>query len=109
MLDAARKAAQKHVGKVADGKDPAAERAEQRAEQRRRSGSTLGALLAEGGEYERHLKRRHIVNTKVIMSGLRRGLARLTSKDVDAISDHVAALLSRADAKGKIVAIAARN
>src|SRR5262245_41576411 len=86
------------AGQVADGKDPAAEK----QEQRRRASSTLRTLLTEGGEYERHLKRRHIVNTKVIMSTLRRGLGRLMGKDVAAITraDFVTAIVAIED-KGK--------
>jgi integrase len=81
-LDAARTAARGHAGTVAKGKDPAADK----QEKRRQEGATLRTLLAEKGRYERHLKARHIVNTKVIMSGLRRGLARLMSKDVAQIT-----------------------
>jgi integrase len=86
----ARKAARSFAGAVARGEDPAAEK----QEERRRANATLRQLLAEGGEYERHLKRRHIVNTKVVMSGLRRGLGRLMSKDVAAITrqDFVTAI-----------------
>jgi integrase len=94
-LNAARKAARAYAGAVAHGKDPAAEK----QEERRRASSTLRALLAEGGEYERHLARRHIVNTKVIMSTLRRGLARLMGKDVAAITraDFVTAIVAIED------------
>ena len=63
-LTDARKAARAYWGAVARGDDPAADK----QEERRRASSTLRTLLAEGGEYERHLKRRHIVNTKTIMS-----------------------------------------
>src|SRR5262245_660190 len=69
-LNAARRIAKGYAGAVADGGDPAADK----QEERRRASSMLRTLLAEGGEYERHLKRRHIVNTKTIMSTLRRGL-----------------------------------
>jgi integrase len=94
----ARRIAKGYAGKVADGKDPAAER----QEKRRRADSTLGALLAEGGEYERHLKRRHTVNVKTIMSGLRRGLSKLMGKDVAAITrtEFVAAITAIQD-RGK--------
>jgi integrase len=74
----ARKAARDLAGRVARGNDPAAEK--QKAKQS--ISTTLRALLADDGGYERHLKRRHIVNTKVVMSGLRRGLARLMSRNV---------------------------
>jgi hypothetical protein len=78
----ARKAANGYAGAVAHGRDPAAEK----QEERRRADATLRRLLAEGGEYERHLKRRRIVNTKKILSGLRRGLARLMGKHVAEIT-----------------------
>jgi integrase len=74
----ARKIARGHAGAVALGGNPAAER----EETKRRTSSILRELLAADGEYERHLKRRQIVNTKVVMSGLTRGLAGLMSKDV---------------------------
>jgi len=94
-LNGARRRAKALAGQVADGKDPAAEK----QEQRRRASSTLRTLLAEGGEYERHLKRRHIVNTQTIMSTLRRGLGRLTGKDVAAITraDFVTAIVAIED------------
>ena len=92
-LTDARKAARAYAGAVARGDDPAADK----QEERRRASSTLRTLLAEGGDYERHLKRRHIVNTKTIMSTLRRGLGRLMGKDVAAIT--------RADLVTAIVAI----
>lgn len=94
-LGAARKAAQGYAGEVAHGKDPA----EEKQEERRKTEATLSQLLAENGEYERHLKRRRVVNTKVILSGLRRGLARLMSKDVAEIErrDYVAAITAIED------------
>src|SRR5215831_4258316 len=94
-LTDARKAARAYAGAVARGDDPAADK----QEERRRASSTLRTLLAEGGEYERHLKRRHIVNTKVIMSGLRRGLGRLMGKDVAQITreDFVTAITAIED------------
>jgi integrase len=94
-LNDARKIAKGYAGAVAGGKDPAAEK----QEERRRAGATLRTLLAENGGYERHLKRRHIVNTKVIMSVLRRGLPRLMSKDVAAITrqDFVTAITAIED------------
>jgi integrase len=86
----ARKRARDLAGQVARGADPAATR----AEAKRRNSSTLRSLLATDGEYAHHLKRRHIVNAKVIMSGLNRGLAKLMSKDVAAITrqDFVSAI-----------------
>jgi integrase len=94
-LDQARKVARDIAGQVARGADPAAER--QKA--KRRISVTLGDLLAADGEYERHLQRRHIVNTKTIMSGLNRGLARLKTKDVKDISrrDYVVAVAAIED------------
>ena len=59
-LNGARRRAKDLAGAVARGEDPAADK----QEERRRASSTLRTLLAEGGDYERHLKRRHIVNTK---------------------------------------------
>jgi hypothetical protein len=86
----ARKAAKAFAGQVARGDDPAAEKQKDRLA----AGSTLRALIAPDGEYERHLKRRHIVNAKVVMSGLRRGLVRLGAKNVADITrkDLVAAI-----------------
>jgi integrase len=94
-LNDARKIAKGYAGAVAGGKDPAAEK----QEERRRAGATLRTLLAENGEYERRLKRRHIVNTKAIMSVLRRGLPRLMSKDVATITrqDFVTAITAIED------------
>ena len=94
-LTDARKAARAYAGAVARGDDPAADK----QEERRRASSTLRTLLAEGGEYERHLKRRHIVNTKSIMSTFRRGLGRLMGKDVAAITraDFVTAVVAIED------------
>jgi integrase len=91
----ARKAARSYAGAVARGEDPAAKK----LEAKRRANAALRELLADGGEYERHLKRRHIVNTKVIMSGLRRGLGRLMGKDVAQITreDFVTAITAIED------------
>jgi integrase len=88
-LDVARDIAQDYANQVAlarrgHGQDPAA--AKQEAE--RVAGSTLRALLAEGGEYERHLIHNQIVNAKVVISGLRRGLAKLMGKHVRDIAGH---------------------
>jgi integrase len=102
-LTDARKAARGYAGAVAKGEDPAADR----QEERRRANATLRQLLAENGEYERSLKRRHIVNTKLIMSGLRRGLTRLMSKDLAQITrqDFVTAITAIED-EGKAGAAA---
>ena len=66
------------VGEIARGIDPVAKR---QAEQAKRE-STLRALLAADGPYQRDLERRRIVAAKVVMSGLNRGLAKLMNKDV---------------------------
>ncbi|HEY2528773.1 MAG TPA: integrase arm-type DNA-binding domain-containing protein [Xanthobacteraceae bacterium] len=91
----ARKAARGYAGAVARGDDPAAEK----QEERRRANATLRQLLDEDGEYEQSLKRRHLVNTKLIMSGLRRGLLRLMAKDVKDITrqDFVTAITAIED------------
>jgi len=97
-LNVARKRARDLAGQVARGEDPAATR----AEAKRRNSSTLRSLLANDGEYAQHLKRRHIVNRKVIMSGLNRGLAKFMSRDVAAITrqDFVSAIAA-VEAAGK--------
>jgi integrase len=97
-LNGARRRAKDLAGAVARGEDPAADK----QEERRRASSTLRTLLAEGGDYERHLARRHIVNRKTIMRTLRRGLGRLMGKDVAAITraDFVSAIVAIED-KGK--------
>jgi len=82
-LTAARKAANGYAGDVARDKDPAKEKQEARCKAK----ATLGALLAQDAEYERNLKRHRVVNIKVILSGLRRGLeGSLMSKDVPEIT-----------------------
>lgn len=77
-----RAAARILAGNVARGKDPARERAEERRRQR----AMLGQLLAEGGPYELHLKERGLVNIKVALSALRRGLKAHMTADVAALS-----------------------
>jgi integrase len=86
----ARKAARVFAGEVARGLDPAAKRQAQRAH----SATTLRTLLAEGGPYQHHLTHRRIVNGKMILSGLNRGLRHLMSRDVAIITrqDFVAAI-----------------
>jgi len=86
----ARNTARDLAGQVSRKEDPAAER----QEAKRRDSSTLRALLADDGDYARDLTDRRIVNAKVIMSGLRRGLARVMGKEVAAITrqDFVAAI-----------------
>ena len=92
----ARKAARKLAGQIADGKDPAAAR----AEAKRRHSSTLRTLFAEGGPYSQELEHRGIVARKVVLSGLNRGLHRLLGKDVADLSrrDFVAAISALAAA-----------
>ena len=46
----------------------------------------LGKLLAEGGPYELHLRERGLVNIKVALSALRRGLKAHMTVDVAALS-----------------------
>jgi len=89
----ARKIASTYAGKVAGGGDPAADLQAERM----RDKATLRVLLAESGPYQRELQRRRIVNAKVAMSALRRGLHRLMSKEVT----H----LTRADLVTAITAI----
>src|SRR5262252_3319074 len=97
-LNAARKAARDLAGQVARGQDPAAKR----QEAKRRDSSTLRHLLAADGEYERHLKHRHIVNAKIIISGLNRGLHRLMSKDVaDLTRQDFVSAIATIEAVGK--------
>jgi integrase len=94
----ARKRARDLAGQVARGQDPAGKR----AEAKRRDGSTLRALLAEGGPHQRDLERRDIVARKVILSGLNRGLHKLMSKDIADLTrrDFVSAI-SALEAAGK--------
>ena len=86
----ARKRAGELYGEVARGGNPAAARQAERM----RDKATLRVLLAEDGPYQRELGRRRLVNAKVAMSALRRGLARLMSKEVTALTraDLVAAI-----------------
>jgi integrase len=95
-LNDARKAARDLAGQVARGQDPAA----RKQEAKHRASSTLLHLLAADGEYARHLKRRHIVNCRVVMSGLNRGLVRLMGKNVADITrqDFVTAITAIEDA-----------
>jgi integrase len=89
----ARKRARDLAGQVARGQNPA----EHIAETKRRASSALRHLLAADGDYARDLKDRHIVNAKVIISGLNRGLAKLMNQEV--------AHLTRGDFVGAIKAI----
>ena len=90
-LDAARKAARMESGKVAAGRDPAAEKAEGR---RRERAGVKAALDA----YEKDLVRRRIVKVAEIMSLLRREL-------LDRIGNIDLAGLDRQVLVGRIVAI----
>ncbi len=89
-LDAARSAAQALAGAVALKQDPAAELRGERNRERR-------VLLKALDEYERAITRRKLVNTPMIMSTLRRGLAPLAAREIDA--------LTRVDLVGRIEAL----
>lgn len=88
-LDAARAAATAKAGEVALGKDPAAEQRVERTRERRILSRALG-------EFELAIKRRRLVNVPTIMSTLRRGLASLASREIDALTR--ADLVDRIDA-----------
>src|SRR5262249_51570008 len=94
-LKHARRRAKDLAGAVVRGDDPAAMRQAERA----KSETMLRALLAEGGPYQRDLARRSIVNAKQAMSSLRRGLARLMSREVAQLTrrDLVAAIAAIED------------
>jgi integrase len=77
-LDAARAAATAKAGEVALGKDPAAERRDERTRERRVVSRALD-------EFELAIKRRRLVNVPTIMSTLRRGLAPLAMREIDAL------------------------
>jgi integrase len=91
----ARKRALDFAGQVVRGQDPAADKQAERM----RDKTTLRALLAEDGTYQRELARRGIVNAKQAMSSLRRGLTRLMSKEVAQLTrrDLVAAIAAIED------------
>jgi integrase len=94
----ARNTARDLAGQVSRKEDPAA----QRQEAKRRASSTLRQVLAQGGDYERHLQRRNIVNTKVIMSSLNRGLGKLMGKDVtDLTRQDLVGAIERLEGEGK--------
>ena len=80
--DDARDAARIHAGNAAKGRDPA----QQRAEERRRKRATLGKLLAEGGPFELTLTERRLVNVRMALSALRRGLKAHMTADVATLS-----------------------
>jgi integrase len=97
-VDAARAAARAFAGDVARGLDPAAKR----AEERRSSRATLGRLLAEGGPYELHLKARGLVNWKMALSSLRRGLKAHSARVVAALSrNHIVTAIGELVRLGK--------
>jgi integrase len=96
-VQAARKQARILAGQHAGGADLIAER---RAAKRaaRATAATLGALIAEGGEYETYLIGRSVVNWKTALSALRRNLApdhkstdlhHLTRRDVTNAMDKI--------------------
>ena len=91
----ARRVAHTYAGDVAHGGNPAADLHAERI----RDKATLRVLLAEDGPYQRELQRRRIVNVNRAMSSLRRGLARLMTKDVTALTraDLVAAIAAIED------------
>jgi integrase len=89
-LEAARSAAQAMAGAVALKQDPAMDLREERNRERRVLSKALD-------EYERAITRRKLVNVPTIMSTLRRGLALLTAREIDA--------LTRADLVGRIEAL----
>jgi integrase len=86
----ARAAGRGYAGDVSRGQDPAAAR----KEARRKKSATLAVLLAEGGVYEAHLRARGLVNIKVALSSLRRGLRAHMAADVAGLtrSDIVSAI-----------------
>ena len=78
-LDAARTAARAKAGEVALGADPAADLRGERSRERRIVSAALD-------EFERVLIRRKIVRAKSAMSALRRGLAPLMNREIDALT-----------------------
>lgn len=94
-VDAARDAAQAHMGEVAKGRDPAMELRAERDKPRK----LLPAVL---DQYEATLERRGIVNVKTIMSTLRRGLEPLEKHEVDKITrGQVVEQIDALEAAGK--------
>ena len=91
----ARRLALAVLGKVADGKDPAAER----AREKRRGGAKVTDLL---DRYEKDLERRAYVNRTTVMSGLRTRLAAFAQRDVSELTGaDIAAIVERLEAQGK--------
>ena len=91
-IDAARSAAQAMAGAVALKQDPATDLRDERNRERRNVSKALD-------EYERAITRRKLVNVPTIMSTLRRGLAPLAAREIDA--------LTRADLVERIEALEA--
>jgi integrase len=89
-IDAARTAAQAMAGEIALKKDPATDLRDERNRERRNVSRALD-------DYERTLERRRIVNTKTVMSTLRRGLAPFAAREIGA--------LTRKDLIGQIEAL----
>ncbi|MDJ1464736.1 site-specific integrase [Nitratireductor sp. GZWM139] len=87
----ARRIALSYRGKIADGEDPAAER----AEEKRRAHSTVAELL---DRYEKRLERRGYVNRKDVMSLLRRRLRPFLARDIAGVKGwELAELIERLD------------
>ena len=78
----ARLAAKAYAGEIARGNDPLVEIRAARLKDAEGYERTLKVLLADGGPYERNLKRRRIVNARTAMSSLRRAFAALWQRDV---------------------------
>jgi integrase len=82
----ARLAAKAYAGAIARGNDPLVEIRAARLKDAEGNERTLKVLLADGGPYERHLKRRRIVNARTAMSSLRRAFAALRQRDVRSLT-----------------------
>ena len=89
-IDAARTAARAKAGEVALGKTPPPNLRNERNRERRVVSKALD-------DYEGAIRRRKLVNVPTIMSTLRRGLAPLAAREIDA--------LTRADLVGRIEAL----
>jgi integrase len=94
-LDAARAAARAKSGEIALGRDPAVERRVERTRERRIVSAALD-------EYENSIRRRRLVNVPTIMSTLRRGLAPLMAREIDALTRaDLVALIDALESAGK--------
>jgi integrase len=78
-LKAAKAAAEKQVGEVALGRDPAADLRATKTQERRMLDKALD-------EFERALSRRKIVNAKTAMSALRRGLSPYKAREIGTLT-----------------------